>query len=298
MSMPGLRALRRRRAIVAAVLLAATAVALPLVATPAAAVPLPTPKDFVSNLDLECFRTSAYTPPQTLIRTRHLNPVLAGLPVETVTLGTREQLCVPVAKNGVIPASPALDFLRYVDLACYKIGGAAINRTLTLSHLNPQLASLPRRTVTLSVPQQLCVPVVKRGAEPPTDVRRLVSYIDLKCYLESPQASLDVALGLSHLNPLFATSLARHEGRVTLNRQLCVPVRKNDEVIPTDVANIVRWVDLEKFDLVTPALTTPRSLTIGHLNPSLAGLPLEQVTIQAATQIMLPMAKNGALPPG
>jgi hypothetical protein len=290
--------LLRRRTAAAATLLAAAVVALPLVSAPAEAVVLPTPKAFVSNLDLECFRTPAYTPPTTQVRTRHLNPVLTGIPIETVTLGPRQQLCVPVAKNGVIPPSPALDFLRYVDLACYRITGASLNRTLTLSHLNPQLASLPRRTVTLTSPQQLCVPVLKRGTNPPADVVRLVSYIDLKCYLESPQTALGVGLGLSHLNPLFATGLAAHQGQVTFNRQLCVPVGKNSEVIPADVLNIVRWVDLEKFDLVTPALATPRNVTLAHLNPSLAGLPVEELTIQVANSIMLPVAKNGAVPPG
>ena len=64
---------------------------------------LPSALRFISSLDLECFKTSPYTPPATAIVTRHINPVLTGLPVETVTLGLREQLCVPVAKNGVIP---------------------------------------------------------------------------------------------------------------------------------------------------------------------------------------------------
>src|SRR5262245_13815028 len=54
---------------------------------------LPTPKAFVSNLDLECFKTNPYVPPTTTLTLKHINPVLTGLPPETVTLGAREQLC-------------------------------------------------------------------------------------------------------------------------------------------------------------------------------------------------------------
>ena len=82
-----------------------------------------TPRAFASALDLECFRINQYAPPATNIVTTHLNPVLANLPVETVTLGVREQLCVPVAKNNVIPPQAVLDFVKYVDLSCYRIQG-------------------------------------------------------------------------------------------------------------------------------------------------------------------------------
>ena len=50
-----------------------------------------------------------------------------------------------------------------------------------------------------------------------------------------------------------SSGLAAHTASVTFNRQLCVPVQKNNQVIPDDVLNVVRWVDLEKFDIVTPA---------------------------------------------
>ncbi|WP_245601903.1 hypothetical protein [Hamadaea tsunoensis] len=254
------------------------------------------PFNFVSYLDLECFKTSPYTPPVTTVLTRHLNPVLAGLPAENVTLGARQQLCVPVAKNGVTPPADVLGFIRFVDLSCYAISGITVNKTLTLTHLNPVLKALPVRTITMVTPQQLCVPVVKNNAFPPADVLRLVQYIDLKCYLEQPQTSLGISLRLSHLNPVLA-GLAVHTASVTFNRQLCVPVQKNNQVIPDDVLNVVRWVDLEKFDIVTPALTSPVTLTLTHINPALTGLPVETAVIQTSEQLAVPVAKNGAIPP-
>jgi len=261
------------------------------------ALPLPSPHRFVSNVDLECFRTNPYVPPTTTaIVTRHLNPVLASLPAEPNPLGVREKLCVPVAKNNVLPPPGVIDFVRYVDLSCYKTTGVNVNFPLNLRHLNPLLTTLPPRNVVITVPQHLCVPVVKNNVVPPPEVRQLVSFIDLKCYLEQPQASLNLPLNLRHLNPLFA-SLAAHDVRVTHNRQLCVPVQKNNQPIPPAVLNIIRWLDLEMFDIVTPPLPTPVNLTITHINPLLANLPSESVTIQQATQLGLPMAKNGLIPP-
>ncbi len=270
-------------------------------AAPASASPstqaLPGPLSFVSNLDLECFRTPLYQPPTTTVITQHINPVLAGLPVETHVLGPREQLCVPVAKNNVFPPGPVLDFIRFVDLACYRITGANVNRPLNLRHLNPQYQNLPPKNVVITVPQQLCVPVVKNGLFPPAEVRMLVQFIDLKCYVEQPIAALNIGVNLRHLNPVLA-GLPPHNAGITTNRQLCVPVRKNNQAMPAAVFNIVRWIDLEKYDLVTPALNPPVNLTINHINPALVGLPTESVQLQQATQILLPVAKNNMIPPG
>lgn len=79
----------------------------------------------------------------------HLNPALADLPREAVTLGPRTQLCAPVAKNNRIPPPEVLEFIRFVDLACYQIRGATANFPLVFSHLNPQLRDLPRRQIVL-----------------------------------------------------------------------------------------------------------------------------------------------------
>ncbi|WP_344982145.1 hypothetical protein [Streptosporangium fragile] len=264
---------------------------------PAAALALPTPKDLTAFLDLECFKTNPYQPPATTLTLRHINPVLSTLPIETVTLGQREQLCVPVAKNTQMPPSPALDFIKYIDLACYKISGVTVTTGLVLSHLNPLFQSLPRTQISMNTPQQLCVPVVKNNVVPPAEVLSLVRHIDLKCYGITPNNPLNQQLSLRQLNPVLTPMIPTHGAQVLYARQLCVPVQKAGDNIPGEVFNIVRWIDLEKFDLATPALPTV-SLTLRHINPVLAGLPAEQATLTGASQLALPVAKNGNFPPG
>jgi hypothetical protein len=288
-----------RAGLVVLTMLLAGAVAGPAAsAAPPTIQAVPTPLAFVSNLDLECYRTNTYVPPTTTILTAHLNPVLAGLPAETVQLGNRDKLCVPVAKNGVIPPPGVLEFVRYVDLSCYRIQGQPANRTLQLTHLNRVLQSMgvPPNVVTMTLPQHLCLPVIKNGVTPPAEVLNLVRFIDLKCYATTV-TSLNIPLGLSHLNPVLA-NLPRHQAQVTAGRQLCVPVRKNNQAIPTDVLNIVRWIDLQMYDVVTAPLPAPVNLVLRHINPALGHLPQEQVSFNQAIQLGLPVAKNNAIPPG
>lgn len=263
------------------------------------ALALPTPSAFVSNLDLECFKTDTFTPPPltTPLVLSHLNPVLANLPREQVTLGPRTQLCAPVAKNGRIPPPGVVDFVRFVDLSCYQIRGANVNFPLVLSHLNPLLSTLPRRQLTMTVPDQLCLPVVKNNLIPPPEVLNLVRYIDLKCYITQPQVPLNIGLNLAQLNPIL-DGIPRADVRVRENRQLCVPVRKNNQEIPPEVLRIVQWVDIEKFDIVAPPLAAPINLRLQHINPLLTGLPVEPATLLGPAQLGLPMAKNGVIPPG
>ncbi|HZM84200.1 MAG TPA: hypothetical protein VFC19_51430 [Candidatus Limnocylindrales bacterium] len=258
---------------------------------------LPSPLRFTSSLDLECFRTSPYTPPTTTVLTRHLNPVLAGLPVETHVLGAREKLCVPVAKNGMIPPVGVVDFVRFVDLSCYRISGASVAFPLNLRHLNPLFStSVPPKNVTIFYPQHLCVPVIKNGVVPPPEVLSLVRFIDLKCYIETPQTSLNRTVTLSHLNPVLS-GLAAHGAVITFNRQLCVPVQKNNQAIPAATLNIVRWVDLEMYDIQTAGLPVALTLQLRHINPALVNLPIETAVIQQGIQLALPVAKNGLIPP-
>ncbi|MEO3814406.1 hypothetical protein ABGB17_35875 [Sphaerisporangium sp. B11E5] len=263
---------------------------------PATALALPTPKDLTAYLDLECFRTNPYQPPTTTLTIRHINPVLTGLPIETVTLGQREQLCVPVAKNTQVPPSTVIDFIRYIDLACYKITGTTVTTGLVLSHLNPLFQSLPRTQISMNTPQQLCVPVIKNNVVPPAEVLSLVRHIDLKCYAITPNAPLNQQLSLRQLNPVLVNQIPTHGAQVLYARQLCVPVQKAGDNIPSQIFGIVRWIDLEKFDIVTPTLPTV-TLNLRHINPVLAGLPSETAILQGATQLALPVAKNGNFPP-
>ncbi|MFI6513264.1 hypothetical protein ACIBCT_37155 [Streptosporangium sp. NPDC050855] len=280
-----------------AVVVAALAVAF-LGAPPAGALAPPTPKDLTAFLDLECFRTSPYQPPATVLTVRHINPALTNLPIETVTLGPREQLCVPVAKNNQLPPSPALDVIKYIDLACYRISGTTVNTGLVLSHLNPLFQNLPRTQISMNTPQQLCVPVIKNNVVPPAEVLSIVRHIDLKCYAITPNALLNQQVGLRQLNPVLVGKIPTHGVQVRHARQLCVPVQKAGDAIPPEVFALVRWIDLEKFDIVAPTTLPTVTLSLRHVNPVLAGLPAEQAVLSGASQLALPVAKNGNLPPG
>ncbi|GLZ32358.1 hypothetical protein Lesp02_45460 [Lentzea sp. NBRC 105346] len=277
----------------------AVAAGLACAAPAAAAAPaVPSPLRFASQLDLECFKTDPYTPPPTYLKTSHLNPVLANLPAEVVKLGNREQLCVPVDKNYRTPTPDVFPWVRFVDLSCYRIEGQPVGFPLKLDHLNPVLREMgiPTKVVKMYAPEQLCVPVIKNGVVPPAEVLRLVRYIDLKCYSEFPQQELGVGLWLRQLNPVLANQPPAF-AKVRANRQLCVPVRKNDQVIPPDVLNVVRWIDLEKYDIDAPPFPNSVGLVLQHINPQLVNLPREEVKIYAPNQLALPVAKNGVFPP-
>jgi len=84
---------------------------------------------------------------------------------------------------------------------------------------------------------------------------------------------------------------------VSSNRQLCVPVRKNNQLIPPAALDIIQWVDLEKFQALEPALITPTTIRLSHLNPLFATLPSVLVTLAKAPWLMVPVVKNGNIPP-
>jgi hypothetical protein len=300
MDRPVIRIHGRSKSTIRRLLSAAVAIlAVTFIAAPsAAALALPRPKEFVSYLDLECFKTNPYQPPATTLMVRHLNPVLSHLPVETVTLGTREQLCVPVAKNEKIPPNTVLDFIRFVDLSCYRITGTQAGTTLALHQLNPLLTDVPRQEIHMGTPQQLCVPVLKGNLLPPAEVMAFIRHIDLMCYEIRSSAPMNRALNLRQLNRVIADQIRPMDVRVTEARQLCVPVQKRGDDIPRSVLEIVQWIDLEKYDVI-PATATPIvTVALRHLNPVLGHLPTERATLVGRSQLAVPVAKNGMFPPG
>lgn len=268
---------------------------------PATLAALPGPLSFVSGLDLECYATPG--PALNLTVTlSHLNPVLQsmGLPAHSVVIRELQQTCVPVMKNNVSPSSTALAFIRHVDLACYRVDAAALPSpvTLSLKHLNPVLSGLPMHYLRMWGPSQLCVPVGKNGVLPPTEVLDLVRYIDLECYRSEPLTSHPgFALSLQQLNPQLTGIPAHNMTLATSSRQLCVPVRKNNQLIPQASLDIIRWIDLERFPASPAVSIAPKSIMLDHLNPLFATLPDVPVTLQTADSLMVPVSKNGATPP-
>jgi hypothetical protein len=265
----------------------------------AAALVLPGPNQFVSGLDLECYDTPGPAINQT-VQLTHLNPVLValGLPAHPVVVRELRQTCVPVMKNGVPPQPAALPFIRQVDLACYRVDAAPITpTTLVLKHLNPVLANIPAHMLTMTQPNQLCLPVAKNGVIPSADILQLIRFIDLECYNVDPGGHPSLTLNLQQLNPQLLGIAPHNMTLVASPRQMCVPVRKNNQPIPTNVLNIVRWIDLEKFAASPLVLIPPVNVTLTHLNPLFATLPPVPVTLRQASALQVPVSKNGATPP-
>ena len=289
----------------AGTLLLAALLALPALPAAVSGQTLPTPRQFVDNLDLRCYAIPDQAPLGINLRLDHLNPYLISqrLPVENVTLAQPLDLCVPVYKNNSPPPGNVLPFIQWLDWKCYGISGPDLKLPLTLTHLNPVITGIvgPTTVVTVHEPEELCVPVLKsttsQPTPPPPAVQALVEWIDVKCYGVETTQVVDSPITLTHLNPLFAKMPAEV---TTLGNptQLCVPVKKNLTAPPDSVLPIVEYSDTLCFDLVGKPLD--QTLWLTHLNPVLLGLkaPQENVFIGETTKLCVPVAKNGNFPPG
>ncbi|HKI03761.1 MAG TPA: hypothetical protein VKK31_17405 [Thermoanaerobaculia bacterium] len=261
---------------------------------------LPTPGAFVRNLDVRCYRIPNLPAAGVPLQLAHLNPVLVnmGLPVENVVLGAPQDFCVPVFKNTIAPPANVLPFIRFVDWKCYGITGPPLNLPLMLNQLNPVIANLlgPATNVIVREPQQLCVPVYKNNAVPPAAVAQLVRFLDVKCYrVDSQPIPSGLSVTLSHLNPLI-TVPPETVGFLAPPHQLCVPVKKNNLTPPAAVLPIIQFSDVLCYRTSGQPLNLTFNLT--HLNPVLAGLPVETVVTGLPSKFCVPVAKNGNFPPG
>jgi hypothetical protein len=261
---------------------------------------LPTPKEFVSGLDLECFKTPG-EPLDVRVTLSHLNRVLVGLglPAHDVIVRELEQTCVPVMKNGVPPAASAEPFVSHVDLACYRVEAEPLAQPvgINLAHLNPVLQGLPRHDVRMVVPQQLCVPMGKNGVLPSREVFDVARYVDLECWQVEAGFHPAFRVKLTQLNRQLAGIPEHILTLVEQPRQLCVPVRKDHQDIPPATLDIVQWIDLEKFAASPPVVIPPKAVSLDHWNPLFVTLPRPQVVLETAEALMVPVAKNGAFPP-
>jgi len=185
---------------------------------------------FIQFVDWKCYGING--PPLNLpLNLTHLNPVIAGLVGSTVgvTVGAPQQLCVPVVKNNVTPPPNVLQLVQYLDVKCYGVStSVATPATLTLSHLNPLLSTLPSKLSTIGpAPVQLCVPVTKNQQPVPAAVAQYIAYSDVLCY-PATGAPLGQNLMLTHINPvLVAKGLPPENVFVGNSLKLCVPVAKN-----------------------------------------------------------------------
>ena len=263
---------------------------------------LPSPFDIASFLDLSCHRTDPVPPPVDGILLRHLNPVLLDLGVKETyaDLGDMTQLCAPVVKNYKFPNDRILEYLKWIDLACFEAEGEPANIPLELSHLNPVLRDmgLPDENVWVGHLEELCVPVVKNEAYPPEEVRRLVEHIDVACYEIETGPTEPFALQLTHLNPVLIDLGIKHQWTFAYDAvKLCVPVMKDDQVPPEEIIDVVRWIDFKKYR-VDPLTWLPHvNLNLTHLNPLFANGDIFDTMVWDAEELMVPVAKNGEIPP-
>jgi hypothetical protein len=109
------------------------------------------------------------------------------------------------------------------------------------------------------------LPVVRDGAAPAPDVRRLIQSIALECHaVEGP------------------------------GRPICLPVAKNSERIPRDVLDVVRRVGVERLaagPAAAPSAPGTR-VVLHHVNPLLATLPAIEIVLHQASGRMVPVSRR------
>jgi hypothetical protein len=136
------------------------------------------------------------------------------------------------------------------------------------------------------------------AAQPLPTPKDFVNFLDLRCYRIPNQPPLNVPLQLDHLNPVLRELGAPTE-HVWLQEpeDLCVPVRKNDQVIPSSVLPFLRFADLKCYRITGPPLNLP--LHIDQLNPEIAALfgPSDEIIVREPEQLCVPVAKNNQFPP-
>jgi len=264
------------------------------------------PPDAVMFTDLSCHRLDEQLPPlDAHLFLQHLNPLIAGA-IEEVDVLQPRQLCTPVRKNSQEIPPHIIDFISYLDLKCYQVQGHGVfsDVAMILNHLNPLFSTWAPEFVQFYDLTQLCVPVNKLqdGVIPqpiPDGVIDFVSNVDLACYRVFDQNYPIYQLRLTDLNPMFTfgpTSVTMYNAR-----EFCLPVQKSFDPtsfnpLPPDVLDAVSQIDLLKYDIFGDRPDYNYFLGLRHLNPVLAGFPDEQVLMHEQQQLMVPVAKNWAVP--
>jgi hypothetical protein len=181
-------------------------------------------------LDWECFGITGPSLDFHLLITQ-LNPVIQHLlgPRDDLIVREPQQLCVPVAKNGVNPPDEVIRLIEHLDVECFRVDARnpVGGQTIRLTHQNPLLEDLPSEVDTILPPRaiQLCVPVAKKGDQLPDDILPYVQLTDVLCYnLDSPP--LSQLIKLSQLNPVLVDQIPQIEVGPFTSRKLCVPVTK------------------------------------------------------------------------
>jgi hypothetical protein len=260
------------------------------------------PPGAVRFTDLACHRLDDNLPPlQAHLFLQHLNPLISGA-MEEVDVLEPQQLCTPVRKDSQLIPDDVIDFVRYLDLKCYRVQGSNVlgGLNMVLNHLNPLLSTLPPELAQLYYLTQLCVPVNKLqdGVIPqpiPPTVIDFVSNVDVACYEIFDQAIPLYQLRLTELNPMFnfpPSSVVMYNAR-----QLCLPVQKSFDPtyfppLPPPIQDVVSRMDFLKYEIFGDIPDFFYFLGLRHLNPVLTDFPDELVYMHEAQQLMVPVQKS------
>lgn len=136
------------------------------------------------------------------------------------------------------------------------------------------------------------------SAQPFPTPGQFVRFLDLRCYDIPDQPPLNVPLNLTHLNPVFINAGAPPENVVLQQPEdLCVPVRKENQVIPPASLPFLQYADLKCYKIQGPPLNLTLQLT--QLNPVIAGLfgPNANVVVREPQQLCVPVIKEDQMPP-
>jgi hypothetical protein len=210
-------------------------------------------------------------------------------------IGAVVSLCAVTAASAPalaqVPPSPYA-IVSQLDFECRPAEGAAVVANLFVRQLNPVLQGrIPNQVVPVGALEEVCVPVAKNGQIPGPAARAFIEWMDLACYrAQSPDPDVDVVL--SHLNPVLA-GLPDEAVEIGPLEQICVPVRKNNSVLPVPVRHMVEHLDLGCY-AIEPTADADRTLLLTHLNPVIRamGLPDRVVDVRRAHQLCVPIAKN------
>jgi hypothetical protein len=132
----------------------------------------------------------------------------------------------------------------------------------------------------------------------PASPRRFVDNLDVRCYLTPNQPAINVPLRLDHLNPVFQQMGLPYENVVLgAPQDLCVPVQKNNQLVPPDTLPYIQYVDWKCYAITGPSIDRP--LHIDHLNPVIAQMigPSDDIIVREPQQLCVPVQKNNYVPP-
>lgn len=191
---------------------------------------------FIRYVDLKCYRITGPSIDVDLTLSQ-LNPVIVDKFGKELKVTVREpqQLCVPVAKNNLVPPLEIRRLISQLDVKCYRVESDQIaGGDVNLTHLNPLFNNTAAENVKFvqQAPRQLCVPVAKNLQFPPAEIRQIVQFADVLCY-DILGAPLNMQLVLNHLNPVLRNmGLPAENVPVTDSTKLCVPVAKDGQFPP------------------------------------------------------------------